>query len=111
MMALKTAALLCAIASYASADLSAQEAPPPTSTKNATFTISTHVDIEGKMCLDLFNNGTSVDLEVCEIGKRSQMWIFAEGSYRIASMIDPGQCIDAVDIEDLYTKKCNGLPR
>jgi hypothetical protein len=49
-------------------------------------------------CLDLLGgdtkNGDKIDLWDCA-GSKGQQWLFADGEYRIQSVVDPKKCIDA----------------
>merc|ERR1712232_464118 len=59
-------------------------------------------------------NGDAVELAPCEARNKGQEWIFAEGTYRIASALNPNKCIDATDMKvgrALILWDCNGFPQ
>jgi len=96
---------------------SAVVGPAPAPKKNETFVFSPALS-NGKLCLDLkdskVDNGNPIDLVPCKAGDKGQEWIFAEGSYRIASALAPNKCIDATDAQmgtKLILWDCNGFPQ
>jgi hypothetical protein len=96
---------------------SAVVGPAPMPKKNETFTFSPALS-NGKLCLDLKDNkvanGNPIDLAQCNASSKGQEWIFAEGSYRIASALAPNKCVDATDMKNgtrLILWDCNGFPQ
>lgn len=84
--------------------------PPP---KPFTFTLP-----NTKFCLDLYGgtakSGTAIDLWTCNQGTKGQQWLFAAGTFKIQSVVDPTKCIDAGDRQfrgGLKLWDCNGQPQ
>lgn len=88
------------------------QAPGPVE-PNATFFIK-----HGPMCMDVLGqqavNGNPIDLWACN-GLKGQQWVFAAGTYRIRSLLDPSKCVDALGMQPgsdhLVLWDCNGLPQ
>jgi len=87
------------------------QAPGPVE-PNATFFIK-----HGSFCMDVLGqqavNGNPIDLWACN-GLKGQQWVFAAGTYRIRSLLDPTKCVDALDMKpgsSLVLWDCNGLPQ
>jgi hypothetical protein len=52
-----------------------------------------------KFCIDLYGGdtkkGNKVDVWECSPGAKGQQWLFADGAFKIQSVLDPKKCIDA----------------
>jgi hypothetical protein len=95
---------------------SAKVGPPP-SGKNETFTF-TPAAKASTLCLELkdnkVENGATIDLAECKAGSKGQEWIFSQGSYRIATALNPNKCVDATDMSwgsQPILWDCNGFPQ
>lgn len=97
----------------------AREGPPPGPYPNSAM-FNFKPAGQPSMCLGLSPNVSVMDntplcLSKCSNSSRHQEWIFAAGSYRIRSVMNPTLCIDALpDMAkgtQLVLWACNGFPQ